>query len=119
MPCGCFPLGGLKCPGPEQEVDDVAFVRLQPVQLNRRHRTKIEPIDVHGIDQLAAESLIAGDGAADERWPDRRNHLFLRTLDHGREGKHVFLVRDRRFRRRAVHDRGQQELRAPFLDDAG
>ena len=40
---------------PEQEVDDVAFVRLEPVQLDRLHFADIEPIHVGGIDQRPLE----------------------------------------------------------------
>ena len=36
----------------EQELDDVAFVRLQPVELRRRHRAEVQPIDVHRVEQL-------------------------------------------------------------------
>src|SRR5262245_45133718 len=36
---------GLERAGAEQEIDDVALVRLQPVELNRRHRSEIQSID--------------------------------------------------------------------------
>ena len=49
-------LSRLKRPRPEQELDKVAFVRLQPVQLRRRHGPQVEPIDVHRIDQASARS---------------------------------------------------------------
>ena len=39
----------------EQEVDDVAFVRLEPVELNRRHGAEVQAIDVHRVDQLPPE----------------------------------------------------------------
>ena len=53
--------GGLERPGAEQELDDVAFVRLEPVELNRRHRTEVQAIDVHRVDQRAAQLRLAGD----------------------------------------------------------
>ena len=40
---------------PEQELDDVALVRLTPVELRRRHRAQVQAIDVHGVEQPAAE----------------------------------------------------------------
>ena len=45
----------LERPRAEQEIDDVAFVRLQPVELDGRHRTEVEPVDVHRVDEPAAE----------------------------------------------------------------
>ena len=46
-------LRGLERAGAEQEVDDVAFVRLKPVQLDRRDRPDIQPIDVDGVDEAS------------------------------------------------------------------
>src|SRR5713101_602996 len=74
-------LRGLERPGTEQELDEVAFVRLQPVQLRGRHRPEVEPIDVHGVDETAAKRGVAGDGAAHQRRADRVQHLRLRALD--------------------------------------
>ena len=51
----------LKCAGPEQKLHDVAFVRLQPVELRGRNRAEIQPVDVHGVEQLAAKCLVASD----------------------------------------------------------
>src|SRR3546814_7797137 len=36
----------LKCPRTKQELHNVAFVRLKPVELRCRHRTKIEPVEI-------------------------------------------------------------------------
>ena len=41
----------LERPGPEQEIDDVALVRLQPVELDRRHRADVQPVDVRRVEQ--------------------------------------------------------------------
>src|SRR3954471_3151016 len=51
----------------EQKIDDVAFVRLEPVELNRRDRTEVQPVDVHGIDEPAPKVRVIGDRAADKR----------------------------------------------------
>ena len=45
-------------PGAEQEIDDVAFVRLQPVQLDRRDRPEVQPVDVRRVEQAALELLV-------------------------------------------------------------
>ncbi len=37
--------------GAEQELDDVPFVRLQPVELDRGDRSDVEPVDVRGVGQ--------------------------------------------------------------------
>ena len=47
---GCFGR-----PGAEQEVDDVAFVRLQPVEGDRFNRADIKPVDVGRVEQLLRE----------------------------------------------------------------
>jgi hypothetical protein len=45
----------------EQEVDDVSFVRLEPVELDRLDFTDIQSIDVGGIEELSSECLVIGD----------------------------------------------------------
>src|SRR5262245_8174296 len=79
-------------PRPEEELDDVALVRLTPVELCGRHRPQIEPIDVHGVEEPAAEALVARHRGADERGADRVEHLRLRALHDRREGKHELLL---------------------------
>src|SRR4051812_25578075 len=54
----------------EQKIDDVAFVRLEPVELNRRDRTEVQPVDVHGIDEPTPKVRVIGDRAADKRRSD-------------------------------------------------
>ncbi len=39
-------------PGAEQEIDDVPFVRLQPVELGRGDRADVQAVDVRGVGQL-------------------------------------------------------------------
>src|ERR1700722_12807827 len=52
--------------GAEQEVDDVAFVRLQPVEGDRFYRADVEAVDVRRVEQLAGEFRILGDARADQ-----------------------------------------------------
>ena len=44
--------------GSEQEVDDVSFVRLEPVELDRLDFTDIQSIDVCGIEELSSACLV-------------------------------------------------------------
>ena len=39
--------------GTEQELDDVAFVRLQPIELDGGNRSDVQAVDVRGVGQLA------------------------------------------------------------------
>jgi len=45
-----------KRPRAEEKVDDVAFVRLEPVELDGRNRTEIEAVDMHRVNELATET---------------------------------------------------------------
>src|SRR5688500_15420465 len=81
----------LEGPRPEQELDDVAFVRLHPVQAGRRHRPEVEAIDVDGVEQLAPQARRARQRRTHERRTDRFHHLRLGALDDGDEGEHEFL----------------------------
>ena len=50
------PLGrDLEGPGAEQEIDDVAFVRLQPIELDRGNRADVQAVDVRGVGQRSLE----------------------------------------------------------------
>src|SRR5262245_33341928 len=77
---------------PEQEVDEVSLVRLQPVQLRGPHGPEIEAIDVDRVEQPAPQRRVLRQGGADERRPDRLDHLRLGTLHHRDEGEHVLLL---------------------------
>src|SRR5436309_2554871 len=59
--------GRLERPRPEQEIDDVPFVRLEPVQLNSRDGADVQPVDVRRIDELPLPAPVLGDGAANQR----------------------------------------------------
>src|SRR5215831_2978180 len=103
--CACrhpTALRRLERPSAKQKVDDVAFVRLKPIELDRRHGPEVQSIDVHRIHETTSKLWVGGDGAADERWTDCVNHPIARALDYGREREHVLLARDRCFRRSAV-----------------
>src|SRR5713101_5983981 len=103
----------------EQKFDDVAFVRLEPVELDGRNRTEIQSIDVNRVDQRATELGPARDRAAHECRPDLLEHLRFRAVHDRDEREHVFLLRDRGLRRVAVDDRRQQIFGARFLHDTG
>src|SRR5688572_262564 len=76
---------GLKRACAKEKLDDVAFVRLPPVELSRRHRTEIETIDVHRIEQAAPEGVVAGDGGRHQGRPNRFEHPGLGTIHYGDE----------------------------------
>lgn len=52
---------------PKQEVDDVAFVRLQPVQGTGWNRADVESVDVASIHQLCDPLVVVSDRGADQR----------------------------------------------------
>src|SRR5207249_9508188 len=92
----------LKRTGPEEEVDDAAFVRLQPVELDRLERAEVEAVDVDRIGQGPLELRVLGNGRAHQRRADLLQHLGLRAFDDGAEGEHVLLLRHRLVRSLAV-----------------
>lgn len=51
----------------EQEVDDIALVRLQPVQSTRRNRTDIQTINMPSINKVRDPLVVVRDGCAHER----------------------------------------------------
>src|SRR5512143_4017891 len=53
----------LKCSWSEKELDYVPLVWLQPIELNRRHRTKIQPINMSRSHKLLLELLVVCDRA--------------------------------------------------------
>ena len=77
----------------EQELDDVAFVRLQPVEPDGGDRRRCSA----GRCVCASISwrwncASFGDGAAHQRGADLLQHLLLRALDDAGEREHVFRV---------------------------
>src|SRR5688572_15797373 len=85
----------LKRPRPEQKIHDAPLMRLKPVQLHRRNRADVEPVDVTRIQKFTTELGILGDSRAHECRPNLGQHLILRTFDDRRERKHVLLLRHR------------------------
>jgi hypothetical protein len=57
----------LKRAGAIQEIDDVAFVRLEPVESGRGDGTKIQPIDVLSIQQRTTERRVVREARSDKR----------------------------------------------------
>ena len=66
----------------EQEVDDVTFVRLQPVQRTRWHRADVQAVDVAAVDKFRNPFFVVCDGCADQSRTDFAQHLILRTLNN-------------------------------------
>ena len=103
-------LRGLERARAEQEVDEVAFVRLQPVQADRRDRPDVQAVDVRGVESAGAgASGVVGDRRADQRRPDRLQHLVLRALrPPSTNGNMYSFLRRGGVRRVAVHTVGSR-----------
>src|SRR5262245_6128077 len=85
----------LKRSWPKEEFHDVSFVRLQPIQLDRRYGPQIQAIDVRRVYELALEGLVIRNGGADERRSNSLQHLVLRAAHHAHEWKHEFSIGQR------------------------
>jgi hypothetical protein len=59
----------LKRSSAKEELDEVGFVRLAPVETCRGHRAEVQPIDVRGVRQSSPQLGPARDRAAHERRP--------------------------------------------------
>src|SRR5262245_47921868 len=98
----------LKRSGPEEEFHNVPFVRLQPIELDRRDRRQVQAIDVCSVYKPALETPVARDGRPHKSRSDPIQYLVLRAADHGHEGEHEFSVGQRAIWRFAMdHDRAQ------------
>ena len=82
----------LKRSCPEQEVDDVSLVRLQPVELQRLHFADVEAIDICGIEELSRKRFIFGNTRPDQCVANFTDHFVLRAFDDGTEWKHEFRI---------------------------
>ena len=82
----------LKRPRPKKEFDDVPFVRLQPIELDRRNRPQVQSIYLCRINKLPLELLVIRDGAAHEGGADLFQHVVLGAAYHGHEREHEFGV---------------------------
>ncbi len=81
---------GLKGTGAEEKINDVPFVRLEPVELDGRDGADVQTVDVGRLHQLLAPSLVAGDGTANERLAYPLDHLSLWAFHNSDVGEHVF-----------------------------
>ena len=82
----------LESSGPEEKFHNVPFVRLQPIELDRRDRTQVQAIDVCSVYEPALEVPVARDGGPHKSRSDPIQHLVLRAADHAHEGEHEFSV---------------------------
>src|SRR6056297_3110951 len=57
---GDWRLGDLIGSRAEQKVDDVAFVRLQPVQPVRRNRADVQALNFHAVGRSERKRFVAG-----------------------------------------------------------
>ena len=89
-------------------------MRLQPVEPAGGNRADVEPVDVGGVGEVANQLGVVGDAGADQRRPNFGEHLVFGAFDDGREGEHVFLLRDLVFRRLAMHNY-RSELSAVYF----
>lgn len=102
----------------EEKLDQVSFVRLEPVQLDRLDPANVQPVDVIRIEQLLAELGIFRDRCADQCGANGLDRLILRAFDNRSKGEHVLGIREFGFGRRAVNDRREQVFGLPQFPDA-
>src|SRR5215475_9434123 len=81
--------------GPEEKFDNVPFVRLQPIELDRRDGPRVRTIDVCRVYESALKTLVARDGGPHKSRSDPVQHLVLRAADHAHEGEHEFSIGQR------------------------
>ena len=103
----------------EEEVDDVAFVGLEPIEGDCFDGAEVEAVDVDGVEEFLRELLIVRQRGADECRADRFEHVFLRAIDNDDEGEHIFGADDFRFGAGAVDDGGAEVIAAFLLDESG
>src|SRR5690349_16092400 len=72
----------------EEELDDIAFVRLKPIELDGWNGADIQTVDVSRVDEFPLELRVMGDDAGDERGADPLEHFFLRATDHAGKREH-------------------------------
>src|SRR5262245_50339113 len=101
--------------GPEEKFHDVSFVRLQPIELDRRDGPQVQAVDVRRVYELALEALVVRNGGADERCSDSLQHLVLRAAHHAHEWKHEFSIGQRTIGRVAMDDHGPQVTASLFF----
>lgn len=77
----------------EQEVDDVSFVRLQPVQRTSWYWSYVQAIDMPSIYEFSDPFFTVSDRRANKGRSNLAEHLILRTLHHRYKRKHVLGIR--------------------------
>lgn len=81
-------------PRTKEEVDDVAFMRLQPIQTICRNWTNVQAVNLHrrscGLDQR----LVLRQQSPNQGGTDSTQQLVLRALHNADEGEHVLLGSD-------------------------
>lgn len=78
----------------EEELGEISFVRLEPIQAVGGDGADVEAIDVHRVGQIIDPGGIGGQGRTDEGLTDRFDHVLLRALDDRDEREHVLFGRD-------------------------
>lgn len=78
----------------KEKLDQVSFVRLQPVQLDRLDPANVQPVDVIRIEQLLAELGIFRDRSADQCGANGLDHLILWAFNNRSEREHVLGIRE-------------------------
>ena len=79
-------IGDLIGPRAEQKIDDVPFVRLQPIQSVGRDRTDVDSINLDASTGRGDERGVGGDDGPHKRRTDSAEHLRLRAFDDTDEG---------------------------------
>src|SRR5712664_859841 len=72
----------------EQELYDIAFMRLQPIELDGGNGSDVQAIDVGPVEQRALELRVFGYRGADQRPAHFLQHLFLRAFHHADKREH-------------------------------
>ena len=98
----------------EEEVDDVAFVGLQPVEGDGFYGADVQTVDVGRVDQVAGPFGVGCEGRANERGADFLKHVCLRAFHHGGEGEHVLRLGNLR-RGTGAMDDGRPQIIAAFV----
>lgn len=78
----------------KEKLDQVSFVRLEPVQLDGLDPANVKPVDVVSIEQLLGELGIFRNGSADQCGTNGLDHLILWAFDDRSEGEHVLGIRE-------------------------
>ena len=103
-------------PGAKEEVDQVSFVRLQPIQTGGRYAADVQAITCVASLRSRINFSSRVMQVQTSVGPTRVTISALRALHYGGEGEHVFLLRDLAIRRIAVRDDRAQVRTTLALD---